>query len=105
LIKDEIKGDQGRDTTTGRLAYNLEHKRLELNGNLLHYGDRLELRILGYWIPGQIAHDDAGWYLCTHDGVGVRLRSGLTARYNTYTSSDRNIPITEYDHRFQQEGK
>ncbi len=105
MIKDEIKGDQGRDITTGRLAYNLEHKRLELNGNLLHYGDWLELRILGYWIPGQIAHDDAGWYLCTRDGVGVRLRSGLSARYNPSISFDKYIPVTEYDHRPQQQGK
>jgi hypothetical protein len=54
---------------------------LELNGSAVHSGDWLELRVFGYWIPGQVAIDDSGWYFLTLDHVGVRLRPGLSARF------------------------
>ncbi|MFL5690770.1 MAG: DUF5348 domain-containing protein [Ktedonobacteraceae bacterium] len=54
---------------------------LELNGSVVHAGDWLELCVFGYWIPGQVAVDDSGWYFLTLDNVGVRLHAGLKARF------------------------
>ncbi|MFL5664467.1 MAG: DUF5348 domain-containing protein [Ktedonobacteraceae bacterium] len=54
---------------------------LKLNGAVVHAGNWLELCVFGYWIPGQVAVDDSGWYFLTLDHVGVRLRAGLKARF------------------------
>lgn len=68
-------------TATGRLLYSSEHNCLVLDGYELQYGDNIEVRLLGSWIPGQIAVDPGGWYLFTVDHVGIRLRTGLPARF------------------------
>jgi hypothetical protein len=64
----------------GLLVYNDEQKRLELKGYPLQRGEKIEIRLMGYWIPGFIQVDKGGWYLLTYDYVGIRLRAGLTAR-------------------------
>jgi hypothetical protein len=74
-------------TTRGKLVYNRERQRLELNGHLFQNGDWLELHVFGYWIPGQIAVDTRGWYLLTLGQVGIRLRAGLTVRFCEHTTS------------------
>jgi hypothetical protein len=65
---------------SGPLVYNDEQKRLELKGYPLRCGEKIEIRLMGYWIPGSIQLDKGGWYLLTYDYVGIRLRAGLTAR-------------------------
>lgn len=66
---------------SGPLVYNGEQKRLELKGYPLQQGERIEIRLMGSWIPGSIQLDKGGWYLLTYDYVGIRLRAGLTARH------------------------
>ena len=66
--------------TIGIVVSHREQKGLELNGHLLQDGEWLELRVFGFWVPGLVAKDSTGWYLLTPDGVGIRLRAGLTAR-------------------------
>jgi hypothetical protein len=66
------------------LIYNDEQKRLELNGYPLQRGEKIELRLMGYWIAGTIQSDAGGWYLLTYDYVGIRLNAGLTARRPRY---------------------
>ncbi len=63
------------------LAIDSIASQLKLNGSAVHTGDWLELCVFGYWIPGQAAIDDSGWYFLTLDHVGVRLRPGLRARF------------------------
>lgn len=65
---------------SGPLIYNDEEKCLELKGYPLQYGEKIEIRLMGYWIPGSIQLDKGGWYLLTYDYVGIRLRAGLTVR-------------------------
>jgi YesN/AraC family two-component response regulator len=65
----------------GTLMYNSEWNRLELDGDELQTGDRVEIFVFGYWIPGQIALDTAGWHLLTPDLVEISLHSGLTVRH------------------------
>ncbi|HEY4386444.1 MAG TPA: DUF5348 domain-containing protein [Ktedonobacteraceae bacterium] len=55
---------------------------LELNGRALKPGDWLELRVFGYWIPGQVNKDAHGWYMQTLDAVGIRLCAGLQACFS-----------------------
>ncbi|HEX6483778.1 MAG TPA: response regulator [Ktedonobacteraceae bacterium] len=64
----------------GTLMYNSEWNRLELDGDPLQSGERVEVFVFGYWIPGQIAVDTAGWHLLTPDLVEIPLHSGLSAR-------------------------
>lgn len=64
----------------GRLIYHQQYSLLELDGFLLQHGDRVEIRILGSWVPGMVAHDQFGWFFLTPDQVGIRLRTGLSAR-------------------------
>src|SRR5438552_10123848 len=66
----------------GTVMYNSEWDSLELDGHELQSGDKVEISIFGYWIPGQIALDRSGWHLLTPDQVEIRLHSGLTARYS-----------------------
>src|SRR5436853_6575980 len=66
----------------GTLMYNSKWNSLELDGRELQNGDKVEISVFGYWIPGQIALDRSGWHLLTPDQVEIRLHSGLTARYS-----------------------
>jgi DNA-binding response OmpR family regulator len=74
--------------TEGTLIYNSEYNCLELNGYELRSDDSIEVTILGSWIPGRIAVDHSGWYLVTQDHVGIRLHSGLSARFREQDISD-----------------
>jgi hypothetical protein len=56
---------------------------LALNGQVIHQGDVLAVRILGSWITGEARQDPTGWYLQTAAQVGIRLSAGLTARWET----------------------
>lgn len=71
---------QNSKSFSGPLIYNDEQKRLELKEYPLTQGERIEIRLMGYWIPGSIQLDKGGWYLLTYDYVGIRLHAGLTAR-------------------------
>src|SRR6266566_4440493 len=64
----------------GTLAYNREWNYFELDGYELHCGESVEVSVFGYWIPGHIALDTAGWSLFTLDRVSILLQSGLPAR-------------------------
>ena len=66
----------------GTVMYNSERNSLELDGHELQNGDKVDIFVFGYWIPGQIALDTSGWHLLTPDQVEIRLYSGLTARYS-----------------------
>lgn len=66
---------------TSTLIYNSEYNCLELDGYELQTGENIEIRVFGSWIPGQIAVDAGGWYLFTLDHVGIRLHTGLPARF------------------------
>src|SRR5437588_8344332 len=66
----------------GTLMYNSERDSLELDAHDLQKGERVEISVFGYWIPGQVASDTSGWHLLTPDRVEIRLHSGLTARYS-----------------------
>jgi hypothetical protein len=72
----------GKDTheAAGTLTYNSDWNSLELDGYELQCDDSMEVSVFGYWIPGQLALDTAGWYLFTLDQVSIRLQSGLHAR-------------------------
>ena len=65
----------------GTLVYNSECNCLELDGYELPCGENIEIRVFGSWIPGQVAVDPGGWYLFTLDHVGIRLHTGLPARF------------------------
>jgi YesN/AraC family two-component response regulator len=83
-----------RDTThtkTGTLVYNSECNCLELDGYELQSGENIEIRVFGSWIPGQVAVDSGGWYLFTLDHVGVRLHTGLPARFSETGISSASI--------------
>jgi hypothetical protein len=54
---------------------------LSLNGQAIHDGDLLSLRIFGSWVVGEAHVDHTGWYLWTTNHVGIRLSDGLTARW------------------------
>jgi Domain of unknown function (DUF5348) len=71
---------QDNRKSSGPLIYNDEQKQLELKGYPLQRGERIEIRLMGYWIPGSIQLDKGGWYLLTYDYVGIRLHAGLMAR-------------------------
>ena len=64
----------------GQLIVYEKEGRLELEGFLLQTGDQLEIRLVGFWVPGTIAHDQRGWYFLTQNQVGIRLQTGLSAR-------------------------
>src|SRR5260370_15586404 len=74
----------------GTLTYNSEWNSLELDGYELHCGESMEVSVFGYWIPGQLALDTAGWYLFTLDQVSIRLQSGLPVRLGE--SSRSSLP-------------
>src|SRR6266849_5557727 len=72
--------ENDRHEGAGTLTYNSEWNSLELDGYELHCGESMEVSVFGYWIPGQLALDTAGWYLFTLDQVSIRLQSGLHVR-------------------------
>jgi signal transduction histidine kinase len=72
--------EKDKHEVAGTLTYNGEWNYFELDGYELHCGDSVEVSVFGYWIPGQIALNTAGWYLVTLDQVSVLLHSGLPAR-------------------------
>src|SRR5713101_7671910 len=74
-----------------KLAYDGACNCLELDGYELQHGDRLEVSVFGYWVPGEVGLDQAGWYLLTLDGVAIRLHSGLSARFAELQSAARSI--------------
>jgi signal transduction histidine kinase len=73
-------GENDKHEGAGTLTYNSEWNSLALNGYELHGGQSMEVSVFGYWIPGQLALDTAGWYLFTLDHVSIHLQSGLHAR-------------------------
>src|SRR6266700_8016263 len=72
--------ENDRHEAAGTLTYNSEWNALALDGYELHGGQSMKVSVFGYWIPGQLALDAAGWYLFTLDHVSIRLQSGLHAR-------------------------
>jgi len=78
----------------GQLIVHQNEGLLELDGFLLQSGDRAEVRLVGSWIPGMIAHDQSGWYFLTRDEVGVRLRTGLLARLLSLSSEALPLPTS-----------
>jgi len=72
--------EKNKSETAGTLTYNSEWNSLALDGYELHGGQSMEVSVFGYWIPGQLALDTAGWSLFTLDQVSIRLQSGLHAR-------------------------
>ena len=75
-----MPGENDTHEAAGTLTYNSEWNYLELDGYELHGGESMEVSVFGYWIPGQLTLDTAGWYLFTLDHVSIRLQSGLHAR-------------------------
>lgn len=63
----------------GKLVYFSDH--IVLDEHILQPGALIELRIMNYWIPGYIERDKTGWYLVSFDQVGIRLNTGLVARF------------------------
>jgi hypothetical protein len=78
----------------GQLIVHQKNGLLELDDFLLQLGDRVEIRLMGTWIPGTIAHDQQGWYFLTRDGVGVRLQTGLLAHLLSLSSEARPSPTS-----------
>ena len=72
--------ENDRHEGAGTLTYNSEWNAFALDGYELHGGESMEVSVFGYWIPGQLALDTAGWSLFTLDHVSIRLQSGLSAR-------------------------
>jgi signal transduction histidine kinase len=85
-----MRDEKDKQEAAGTLTYNSEWHSFELDGYELQCGESVEVSVFGYWIPGQIALDTAGWYLFTLDQVSVRLRSGLPARLRE--SSGGSLP-------------
>jgi hypothetical protein len=66
---------------------------LELDSFLLQTGDQVEIRLIGAFVRGIIAHDQRGWYLLTRDQVGIRLQTGLLARLFTLSAQSSPSPV------------
>jgi len=80
--------ENDRHEAAGTLTYNSEWNSFELDGYELHDGQSIEVSVFGYWIPGQLTLDRAGWSLFTLDHVSIRLQSGLHARLSESSHSD-----------------
>jgi hypothetical protein len=76
----------------GQLIIHEKDGLLELDSFLLQTGDQVELRLLGAFVPGVIAHDQRGWYFLTRDRVGIRLQTGLLARL--FSLSSQSLPLS-----------
>src|SRR5207245_10090853 len=92
--------ENDRHEAAGTLTYNSEWNALELDGYELHGGESMEVSVFGYWIPGQLALDTAGWSLFTLDHVSIRLESGLHARLGESSGSARSpfLPPSHVQH-------
>ena len=73
--------------SSGKLLYHQEQHYFELNGIVLGPENWIEIHVMGNWISGQINKDLTGWYLITSNQVGLRLRTGLAARFGQVPSS------------------
>ncbi|WP_162004960.1 response regulator [Dictyobacter vulcani] len=73
------------------LVFDEERNHLLLDGHELSTGERIEIRVFGSWVPGQVAMDSAGWYLMTLDQVGIRLHGGLLARSCEFRFSQQDV--------------
>lgn len=82
-----MPGDAPPSVTTGILVYDGERNCLLLEGQVLQDGSRIEIRVFDAWIPGLIERDSGGWFLITHDQVGIRLHTGLPARMYEETTT------------------
>lgn len=74
----------------GKLTSTPTHNGLVLNEHLLQRNDPIEIQVMGSWIAGSLQPDRHGYYLLTPNHVGIRLRSGLTARYSHAISPDKS---------------
>ncbi len=54
---------------------------LLLNGQVIHDGDQLAIWVIDTWVTGEVRQDHIGWYLLTTAQVGIRLSTGLAARW------------------------
>lgn len=81
----------------GRLLYNQQCDRLELDGHVLHSGDAVDLRILGSWHSGFIAHDASGWYFVTPNRAEIRPQEGLLARFSSWQAQTTCPPALSAD--------
>jgi hypothetical protein len=77
----------------GQLIIHEEDGLLELDGFLLQIGDQVEIRLIGAFVPGIIAHDQRGWYFLTRERVGIRLQTGLLARLFSLSSQSEPWPV------------
>jgi hypothetical protein len=77
----------------GQLIVHEKDGLLELDGFLLHTGDQVEIRLIGAFVPGIIAHDQQGWYFLTRDRVGIRLQTGLLARLFSLSLQYEPLPV------------
>jgi Domain of unknown function (DUF5348) len=82
--------EKDKQEAAGTLTYNRDWHSFALDGYELQCGESIAVSVFGYWIPGQLALDAAGWYLFTLDHVSIRLQSGLPARW--YESSGASLP-------------
>src|SRR4051812_13844410 len=91
-----MPGDAQSRVTTGILVYDGERDCLLLDGQLLQDGANIEIRVFDAWIPGLIERDSGGWYLITHDQVGIRLHTGLPARmYEEMTTVPAGLQVSQ----------
>jgi hypothetical protein len=60
---------------------------------LLHIGDKVEVRLIGVFVSGIIAHDQRGWYFSTSFRVDIRLQTGLLARLLGLASQSLPLPV------------
>ncbi|GCF07947.1 response regulator [Dictyobacter arantiisoli] len=82
---------------TASLFYDDERDCLLLDGHELSRGEKIEIRVFGSWIPGQVSMDSAGWFLLTLDQVGIRLHTGLSARSSDFRFSEPFAPSPDQD--------
>jgi signal transduction histidine kinase len=82
-----MPNERNKTEAAGTLTYNREWNAFALDGYELHGGQNIEVSVFGYWIPGQLALDAAGWSLFTLDHVSIRLQSGLHARLGASSRS------------------
>lgn len=81
--------DKQTHEITGTLLFDTERDHLLLEGNELSPDENIEIRVQGFWVPGKVAVDAAGWYLATLDQVSIRLHTGLPARSGGGRSSSQ----------------
>lgn len=88
-----IKTKGGIKLYMGQLTIFQREGLLELDGFLLHIGDRIEFLLFGAWIPGIISHDARGWYIALRENTGIRVQTGLSARLLSLSSNALPLPV------------